>query len=76
MVPGIVVLPHVVIGGGLALNDIGFILVQATCPMSSLSRSLTLFLRPGARSLQWGYKQGESWGVQEDRSDSDRKGQE
>ena len=32
------------IGGGLALNDTGFILVQATCPMSSLSRSVTLFL--------------------------------
>ena len=32
------------IGGGLALNDIGFILVQATCPTSSLSRSVTLFL--------------------------------
>ena len=26
-----VVLPYVVIGGGLPLNDIGFILVQATC---------------------------------------------
>ena len=26
-----VVLWYVVIGGGLALNDIGFILVQATC---------------------------------------------
>ena len=32
------------IGGGLALNDTGFILVQATCPMSSLSQSGTLFL--------------------------------
>ena len=41
------------IGGGLALNDTGFILVQATCPTSSLSRSMTLFLSPGARSLQW-----------------------
>ena len=30
--------------GGLALNDIGFILVQAMCPTSSLSRSATLFL--------------------------------
>ena len=45
------------IGGGLALNDTGFILVQATCPMSSLSRSVTLFLSPGAQSLLWGYKQ-------------------
>ena len=51
------------IGGGLALNDTGFILVQATCPTSSLSRSVTLFLSPGARSLQWGYKrEGERWG--------------
>ena len=32
------------IGCGLALNDTGFILVQATCPTSSLSRSVTLFL--------------------------------
>ena len=40
------------IEGGLALNDTGFILVQATCPTSSLSRSVTLFLSPGARSLQ------------------------
>ena len=63
-----VVLPYVVIGGGLALNDTGFILVQATCPTSSLGRSVTLFLSPGARSLQWGYKQkgvksgeSESW---------------
>ena len=38
------------IGGGLALNDIGFILVQATCPMPSLSRSVTLFLSPGAQT--------------------------
>ena len=30
------------IGCGLALNDIGFILVQATCPMSSLSQSVTI----------------------------------
>ena len=44
------------IGGGLALNDTGFILVQATCPTSSLSQSVTLFLSPGARSLLWGYK--------------------
>ena len=68
------------IGGGLALNDTGFILVQAMCPTSNLSRSVTLFLSPGARSLQWGYKrEGERWGVQEVRSDSsqrDRKRQE
>ena len=32
------------IGCGLALNDIGFILVQAACPTYSLSRSVTLFL--------------------------------
>ena len=42
------------IGGGLALNDIGFILVQTMCPMSSLSQSVTLFLSLGARSLLWG----------------------
>ena len=41
---------------GLALNDTRFILVQATCPTSSFSRSVTLFLSPGARSLLWGYK--------------------
>ena len=57
------------IGGCLALNDIGFILVQATCPTSSLSRSVTLFMSLGARSLQWGYKrEAEKWGVQEVRS--------
>ena len=57
------------IGDGLALNDTGFILVQATCPTSSLSRLVTLFLSLGAQSLQWGYKQeGERWGVQEVRS--------
>ena len=57
------------IGGGLALNDIGFILVQATYPMSSLSQSVTLFLSTGARSLQWGYKrEGERWGAREVRS--------
>ena len=57
------------IGGRLALNDTGFILVQATCPTSSLSRSVTLFLSPDAQSLQWGYKrEGERWGVQEVRS--------
>ena len=51
------------IGYGLALNDIGFILVQAICPTSSLSRSVTLFLSLGARSLQWGYKrEGERLG--------------
>ena len=50
--------------GGLALNDTGFILVQATCPMSSLGRSVTLFLSTGARSLQWGYKRvGKKEGV-------------
>ena len=55
-----------VIGGDLALNDTGFILVQATCPTSSLGRSVTLFLSLGARSLQWGYKrEGERWGLQE-----------
>jgi len=50
------VMSYVVIGGGLTLNDTGFILVQTTCPTSNLSRSVTLFLNPGARSLQWGYK--------------------
>ena len=35
---------YVVIGGGLTLNDTGFILVQATCPMSSLGQLVTLFL--------------------------------
>ena len=42
---------YVVIGGGLALNDTGFKLVQATCPTSSVGRSVTLFPSPGARSL-------------------------
>ena len=32
-------------------HDIGFILVQATCPTSGVGRSVTLFLSPGARSL-------------------------
>ena len=39
------------IGCGLALNNTGFILVQATCPTSNLSRSVTLFLSPSAQSL-------------------------
>ena len=61
------------IGSGLALNYTGFILVQATCPMSSLSRSMTLFLSLGARSLQWGYKREEErWGVREVRSEGPR----
>ena len=65
------------IKGGLALNDIGFILVQATCPTSSLSWSVTLFMSPGARSLKWGYKrEGERWGVQEVWSDSGQRDRE
>ena len=61
------------IGGGLTLNDTGFILVQATYPMSSSSRSVTLFLSPGARSLQWGYKrEEEKKGVLEVRSEGPR----
>ena len=65
------------IGGGLALNDTGFILVQTTCPTSSLSQSVTLFLSLGAQSLQWGYKwKGERWGVQEVRSDSSQRDRE
>ena len=53
------------IEGGLALNDTGFILVQAMCPTSSSSRSVTLFLSLGAQSLQWGYKrEGEKWGYE------------
>ena len=52
------------IGRGLSLNDTGFILVQATCLTSSLSRSVTLFPSPGARSLLWGYKrEGIRWGA-------------
>ena len=35
------------IGGGLALNDTGFILVQATCPTSSLSQSQVLEVYSG-----------------------------
>ena len=38
------------IGSGLALNDTGYILVQATCPTSSVGQSVTLFLSLGARS--------------------------
>ena len=59
-----VVLLYVVIGGGLAFNDTGFILVQTTCPTSSLCRSVTLFLSPSAQSLLWGYKRKEErWGA-------------
>ena len=62
------------IGGGLALNDTGFILVQAMCPTSSLSWSVTLFLSLGAQSL-WGYKrEGVRRGESEVRSDSGPKG--
>ena len=58
-------------------QDTGFILVQATCPTSSLSWSVTLFLSPVARSLQWGYKRvGLRWGVLEVRSDSGPKGRD
>ena len=64
------------IRGGLELNDTGFILVQATCPMSSLSRSVTLFLSLGARSLQVTNEKEKDGGVQEVQSDSGRKGRE
>ena len=37
------------IGGGLALNDTGFIRVQTTYLMSSLSRLVTLFLSLGLK---------------------------
>ena len=58
------------IGGGLALIYIGFILVQATCPTSSFESVGDFIPKPGARSLQWGYKrEGEGWGVQEVRSE-------
>ena len=71
------VLPYVVIGCGLALNDTGVILVQATCPTSSFTRLVTLFLSPGARSLLWGKKRvGIKRGVLEVRSGSGPKGQE
>ena len=62
---------------GLALNNTGFILVQATCPTSSSSRSVTLFLNLGAQSLLWGYKRvGMRKGVLKVRSGSGLKGQE
>ena len=62
---------------GLAINDIGFILVKAMYPTSSLSQLVTLFLSLGARSLLWGYKrEGVRWGVQEVQSYSGAKGQE
>ena len=62
------------IEGGLALNDTGFILVQATCLTSSLSRSMTLFLSPGARSLLWGYKRvGMRWGYKRSSQTLDRR---
>ena len=65
------------IGCGLALNDTGFIPVQATCPTSSSSQSETLFLSPGAWSLLWGYKQIEiRRGVLNVWLDSEPKGQE
>ena len=67
---------YVVIGCGLALNDTGFIQVHAMCLTSSLSRSVTLFLSPGARSLLWGYKRKGEMGLQEVRSDSGLKGRE
>ena len=66
-------MPYVVIGGGLALNDTGFILVQVTCPTSSLSRSMILFLSLGAPSLQWVTNEKKKDGVYER---SGRKGRE
>ena len=72
-----IVLSCIVIGYGLALNDIGFILVQATCPTSSSSRLMTLFLSPGAQGLLWGYKRvGIEREVLKVRSGSEPKGQE
>ena len=50
------------IEGGLALNDIEFRLVQATCPTSSVGQLMTLFLSLGAR------REGERRGVREARS--------
>ena len=65
------------IGCGLAHDDTWFILVQATCPTSSFSRSVNLFLSPGARSLLWGYKRVRNGkGVLEAWSDSEPSGRE
>ena len=66
------------IGGGLALNDRGFILVQATYPTSSLSRSMTIIPEPRCSKFCYGVTNGreKDGGVQEVRLDSGLKGRE
>ena len=58
------------IGGGLALNDTRFILVQATCPTSTLSQSVTLFLSLGVEFAMGIQIEGVKWGAQEVQLDS------
>ena len=53
------------IGGGLALNDTGFRMVQATCPTSSVGLLVTLFLSPGAEVCSGVTNEKEKGGVYE-----------
>ena len=46
------------IGGGLALNDIGFIRVKATCHTSSLSRSGDFIPKPRCSKFAVGLQTG------------------
>ena len=64
------------IGCGLALNDTGFILVQATCP--TMFESVGDFiLEPRCLKFDVGLQtRGSKMGVQEVRSDSRPKGRE
>ena len=64
------------IGCGLALNDIGFILVQATCLTSSFSRSVTLFLSPDAQFVVGLQTSRNEKGVLEARSGFEPNGRE
>ena len=65
------------IGGGQSLNDTGFILVQATCPMSSFESVGDFIPKPRCSKFAVGLQMRRSkMGVQEVRSDSGPKGQE
>ena len=65
------------IEGGLALNDTGFILVQATCPMSTFESVGDFIPEPRCSKFAVGLQtEGRKMGVQEVRSDSGLKGRE
>ena len=72
-----VVLLYVVIRGGLALNDTGFILVQATCPTSSFQSVGDFIPEPRWSKFAVGLQTSRNKkGVLKARSDSEPKDRE